>query len=167
MVTEATRRVVWNDLLDVARVTRYAEAMGSRYRLLHHSIRFGLLLAASGSMATFLDVLPNQWRVVFDLAIAVLIVADFMLDGATKIAVLTSTKRECDVLGTEWRELWLDVDLPESTDADIRRRNVDLGQRFGRATSTMDAQVRVNARTNVLSTEAAYKVTQERYAPSR
>ena len=129
-VTEATRRVVWNDLLDVARVTRYAEAMGSRYRLLHHSIRFGLLLAASGSMATFLDVLPNQWRVVFDLAIAVLIVADFMLDGATKIAVLTSTKRECDVLGTEWRELWLDVDLPGGCPADSRKSAATVHSRY-------------------------------------
>ena len=35
MVTEATRRTVWNDLLDVSRVARYAEAMGSRYRARH------------------------------------------------------------------------------------------------------------------------------------
>lgn len=167
MVTEATRRAVWNDLLDVSRVTRYAEAMGSRYRLLHLWIRFGLLLAASGSMATFLDVLSSHWRVGFGLAITALIVADFMLDCATKIAVLGSAKRECGVLESEWRELWLDVDLPESTDAEIRRRNMELVQRFGRATSSMDAQVRVSDRVNVLCTEAAYKVTGELYAPSR
>lgn len=53
MVTEATRRAVWNDLLDVSRVARYAEAMGSQYRVRHLSIHFGLLVAASGSMATF------------------------------------------------------------------------------------------------------------------
>ena len=29
MVTEAIRRAVWNDLLDVSRVARYAEAMAA------------------------------------------------------------------------------------------------------------------------------------------
>ena len=58
MATEATRRAVWNDLLDVSRVARYAEAMGSQYRVRHLFIRLGLLVAASGSMATFLDPPP-------------------------------------------------------------------------------------------------------------
>ena len=94
--------------------------MGAQYRVRHLFIRFGLLVAASGSMATSLDAVGGQWRIGFGLAIAVLIAADFMLDYATKIAVLSSTKRECDVLEAEWRELWLDVDSPESTDAEIR-----------------------------------------------
>ena len=55
MVTEATCREVWNDLLDVSKLARYAQAMGSRYRVRHLFIRFGLLVAASGSMATGRD----------------------------------------------------------------------------------------------------------------
>ncbi len=166
MVTEATRRAVWNDLLDVSRVARYAEAMGSQYRVRHLFIRFGLLVAASGSMATFLDALGGHWRIGFGLAVAALIAADFMLDYATKIAVLSSTKRECNVLEAEWRELWLDVDSPESTDAEIRRRNRELGRQFERATSPMDEQVRVSNRTNVRCTRAAFEVTREQYASS-
>ncbi len=166
MVTEATRRAVWNDLLDVSRVARYAEAMGSQYRVRHLSIRLGLLVAAPGSMATLLDAIGGQWRIGFGLAIAVLIAADFMLDYGTKIAVLSSTKRECNVLEAEWRELWLDVDSPESTDAEIRRRNRELGRQFERATSPMDEQVRVSHRTNVRCTRAAFEVTRERYAAS-
>jgi hypothetical protein len=164
MVTEATRRAVWNDLLDVSRVARYAEAMGSQYRVRHLFIRLGLLVAASGSMATFLDEIEGYWRIGFALAIAALIAADFMLDYATKIAVLSSTKRECNVLETEWRELWLDVDSPGSTDADIRRRSRELLRQFERATSAMDAQVRVGNRTNVRCTRAAFRVTGEQYA---
>ena len=86
MVAEATRRAVWNDLLDVSRVARYAEAMGSQYRVRHLFIRFGLLVAASGSMATFLDVLGGHWRIGFGLAIAALIAADFMLNTAILVA---------------------------------------------------------------------------------
>ena len=89
-----------------------------------------------------------------------------MLDYATKIAVLSATKRECNVLEAEWRELWLDVDSPESTDAEIRRRNRDLVRQFGRATSPMDEQVRVSGRLNVRCTRAAFKVTGEQYATS-
>ncbi len=166
MVTEATRRAVWNDLLDVSRVARYAEAMGSQYRVRHLFIRLGLLVAASGSMATFLDAIGGHWRIGFGLAIAVLIAVDFMLDYATKIAVLNSTKRECNVLETEWRELWLDVDSPESTDAGIRCRNRELLRHFERATAPMDEQVPVSNRTNVLCTRAAFKVTGEQHAAS-
>ncbi len=166
MVTEATRRAVWNDLLDVSRVARYAEAMGSHYRVRHLFIRLGLLVAASGSMATFLDAIGGHWRIGFGLAIAALIAVDFMLDYATKIAVLSSAKRECNVLEAEWRELWLDVDSPESTDAEIRRRNRELVRQFERATSPMDEQVRVSNRANVRCTRAAFKVTGEQYAPS-
>ena len=54
--------------------------MGSQYRVRHLFIRFGLLVAASGSMATFLDALGGHWRLGFGLAIAALIAADFMLD---------------------------------------------------------------------------------------
>ena len=89
-----------------------------------------------------------------------------MLDHATKIAVLSSTKRECNILEAEGRELWLDVDSPESTDAEIRRRNRALGRQFERATSPMDEQVRVSNRTNVRCTTAAFKVTGEQYASS-
>ena len=166
MVTEATRRAVWNDLLDVSRVARYAESMGSQYRVRHLFIRLGLLVAASGSMATLLDAIGGQWRIGSGLAIAVLIAADFMLDYATKIAVLSSTKRECNVLEAEWRELWLDVDSPESTDAEIRRRNRELVRQFERATSPMDEQVRVSHRTNERCTRAAFTITGERYASS-
>ena len=53
----------------------------------------GLLVAASGSMATFLDAIGGQWGIGFGLAIAALIAADFMFDYATKIAVLSSHAR--------------------------------------------------------------------------
>ena len=163
-VTDETRRAVWNDLLDVARVIRYAEDMESRYRFLHGLVRFSLLLSASGSVAAFLEALPADWQLYFGVAIGALVAADFMFDHATKIALLSATKRECQELETEWRQLWLDVDSPASADPGIRQRSVDLGRRFARATMAMDAQVRVNARANERCTEAAYKITAERHA---
>ena len=166
MVTKPVRSIVWGYMLDVSRVTRYAETMGTRHRLRHLIIRFGLLAAASGSVATVVITLPDFWRAVFGIAITVLVVADFMLDDATKIATLDSAKMECDALESDWRELWLDVDAPESVDADIRRRNMELVRRFERVTGPMGAQVRVNQKVNILSAESAYKVACDQYAHS-
>ena len=166
MVAAPVRNVVWGYMLDVSRVARYAEAMGTRYRRQHMLIRSGLLVAASGSVAAVVTEFPDLWRAASGIAITALVVADFMLDYATKIAALDSAKRECDALESDWRELWLDVDAPESTDADIRRRNLELVRRFERVTGPMDAHVPVNQKVNVLSAESAYKVAADQYAPS-
>ena len=166
MVTTPVRSLVWDYILDVSRVTRYAETMGARYRIWHGAIRAGLLVTASGSVATVVITLPDTWRAVFGVAITVFVVADFMLDYATKIATLDSAKMECAALESDWRELWLDVDAPESADADIRRRNMELVRRFERVTGPMSAQVRVNQKVNILSAESAYKVADNQYASS-
>ena len=163
-VTEATRHAVWDEMLDAARMTRYAESMESRYRTLHWIVRFSLLLSASGSAATILGMLPDGWpRLLPNLAIAFLVAWDFMSGYATKIAVLNSAKRECQDLETEWRELWLDVDSPAATDAEVRERNKELSRRLARATSPMDVEVRVHQKINVASTADAYTVTAARH----
>ena len=61
-VTDGTRHAVWSEMLDAARMTRYAEKMESRFRALHAAGRFGLLLSATGSVATILNMLPEQWQ---------------------------------------------------------------------------------------------------------
>ena len=166
MVTTPVRSFVWDYILDVSRVTRYAETMGARYRAWHLVIRAGLFVAASGSVATVVMTLPDHWRAFFGMAITVFVVADFMLDCAAKIATLDYAKMECGALESDWRELWLDVDAPESVDADIRRRNMELVRRFERVTGPMDAQVRVNQKVNILSAESAYKVAGDQYVSS-
>ena len=166
MVTKPVRAIVWLDMLDVSRVTRYAEAMSTRYRVRHLVLRTILFVAASGSVATAVTTLPDFWRAVCGIAIAVIVVADYMLDYATKIAALDSAKRECQALESDWRELWLDVDLPASHDADIRFRNVQLIRRFERVTVPMDTQVPVNQKVNVRSAESAYQVAGNQHASS-
>ena len=163
-VTEGTRHAVWSEMLDAARMTRYAEKMESRFRNRHSAVRFGLLLSATGSVATILNMLPEQWQMIPNLGIAVLVTWDFMSDYGTKIAVLNSARRECQDLETEWRQLWLDVDSATVTDSDIRERNKELSRRLGRATIPMDVHVKVSEKINVATTADAYRVTEDRYA---
>ena len=163
MATRPVRSLVWYSILDVSRVKRYAETMVTRHRQQHLMIRIGLLVAASGSVATVATTIPDFWRAVFGIAITALVVADFMLDEATKIAALNSAKTGCAALESDWRDLWLDVDAPESVDADIRRRNMELVRRFELVTGPMDTQVRVNQKVNIMSAESAYKVAGDQY----
>ena len=163
-VTSGTRHAVWNDMLDASRMSRYAEKTESRYRMRHLSVRFGLLLSATASVTALKDMLPDGWRMLPELAIATLIIFDFLMDYATKIAALNSARRECQSLENDWRDLWQDVDSEHSTDADIRKRNKELLARLDRAVAPMDLLVKVNEKINVATTADAYNVTRDRYA---
>ena len=163
-VTSGTRHAVWNDMLDAARQSRYAEKMESRYRMRHLSVRFGLLLSATASVTALKDLLPEGWRMLPELAIATLIIFDFLMDYATKIAALNSAQRECQALENDWRELWQDVDSPHSAETDIRKRNKELLARLDRAVAPMDVHVKVNEKINIATTADAYRVTRDRYA---
>lgn len=166
MVTEQVRVAVWSCMLDASRVTRYAETMGARYRLRHMLIRFGLLLAASGSVATVVTPLPDLWLAILGIAITALVAADFMFDYATKIATLDFAKSGIAALESDWQDLWLDVNEPGSDDAGIRQRNTELVRQFERVTGPMDSHVGVDQKVNIESAKSAYKVTSDQYAVS-
>ncbi len=163
-VTSSTRHAVWNEMLDAARLSRYAERMESRYRAAQLLMRSGLLLSATASVATLLEALPDAWHVFWNVAIAILIIWDFVMDYATKIAVLNAARRECQLLENDWHDLWQNVDAEGSTDGDIRRQNSDLARRLHRAVAPMDVHVKVSEKINKATTADAYKVTEARYA---
>lgn len=163
-VTTGTRAAVWMGLLDVARVTRYAEIMEIRYRTAHRVVRFGLLLSASASVAAVLDRLPDPWGLVSGVLIAGIIIWDLVTDYATKIAALKTTKRQCQALEDEWRELWRDVDSDRSTDAGIRERHKALLKQFHYFTAPMDEQITVSDKVNEQSAKYAYQVMEHEYA---
>ena len=108
--------------------------------------------------------LPEGWRMLPELALTILIIFDFLMDYATKIAALNSARRECQVLENDWRDLWQDVDSEHAADADIRKRNTELLGRLDRAVAPMDLLVKVNDKINVATTADAYRVMTARYA---
>lgn len=158
-----TRQTVWSNMLDVARNTRYADLMETRYRRMHIGLRFMLLLFATASATEFLDVYLDDHLYVPELLFAGLVVWDFVMDYATRIAVLNSAKRECGLLEARWRELWQDVEIGRVPDEDIRRRNRELFDQMKHATDPMDTIVGTVEKVNVRSTTSAYKVVEDSY----
>ncbi|MCY4634696.1 MAG: hypothetical protein OXG04_09375 [Acidobacteria bacterium] len=139
--------------------------MEIRYRRIHFSLRFMLLLFATASATDFLDVyLVGRWEAAPELVFAGLVIWDFVADYATKIAVLNSAKRGCGPLEARWRELWQDTESHRLPDDEIRRRNSELLNELKHATAAMDTIVGTVEKVNVLSTTNAYKVMEDSYA---
>ena len=175
MVSAQTRNDVWQELLDVARLVRYYEALSDRYRRNHMIVRFLLLAAAVGGIATLLDLLPadrlpaavqkDQLVAVANALVALLVVWDFVSNYAKKAAVLQAISLECSLLDVEWRKLWADVNDGHVSDAEARGKNHGLGRRISEVTGWAgQAGIRESPRLNKKCTKVAYKVMADRYA---
>lgn len=164
MPTAQTRNAVWLNMLDAARVTRYAEVMEARYRRVHLFVRFALLFSASAGAAAVLEVLPQRWALVSSALIASIIIWDLLTDYATKIAALKIAKRLCHVLEDDWRELWRTVDSDQASDEMLLARNAALLKQLHQATAPMDEHVSVVDRANSHAAEYVYAVMKHEHA---
>lgn len=165
MATEQTRNAVWQELLDVARLVRYYEALADRQRRNHLIVRFFLLAAAAGGIAALLDVLPAYVQLAAGGLVALLVAWDFVADYAKKAAVLHAISLECSALEIEWRELWADVNEHDLDDARARRENQRLARRVLEVTGWAGrADIREDRKLNEKCEEAAHRVVADRYA---
>ena len=167
MVSEHTRHDVWRELLDVERLARYYEALTEKHRRRHLTLRILLLLAATSSIASFLEALSPVVQLVAQLvgsiSITVLVVLDFALNEARKTAVLNLIKIECRSLGNEWKSLW--ASLEHIDDDDARRENERLASRLAEVTGWAGhTEVEDDDALNEECERVAYKVISEDYA---
>lgn len=163
MVTEQTRNAIWQELLDVARLVRYYEALSDQHRRNHLIIRFLLLAAAAGGIAALLDLLPAMAQLVAGGVIALLVAWDFVSDYAKKAAILHAISTECSAMEIEWQALWLE--LENISDADARRENTRLSRRIADVTGWAgQADIREDRKLNEECEKAAYLVVTDRYA---
>ena len=167
-VSEQTRNEVWQGFLDAARLGRYYAALSDRHRRNHQRIRFALLVAAAGGISAFLNLLPEDFQWVTEIAsalVAVLVIWDLVSDDAKKAAILHTISVECGDLENQWRDLWSAVDQEDSNDVEIRSRIRKLVDRTLRVTGRAgDSDIREDPRLNRKSAEIAYKVMIDRYA---
>ena len=165
MVSDQTRNAVWQEILDVARLVRYYEALADRHRFRHSMIRFLLLAAAAGGIAALLELLPPVAQLVAGGLVALLVVWDFISNYAKKAAVLHAISLECSYLENEWRELWLDINNGTTDEDDARNRNNRLARRIADVTGWAGhADIRENRKLNEKCEEAAYRVVVDQYA---
>lgn len=167
-VSEQTRNEVWQGFLDAARLGRYYAALSDRHRRNHQLLRFALLVAAAGGISAFLNLLPEGFQWIAELAsalIAAIVIWDLVSDDAKKAAILHTISVECGDLENRWRDLWSAVDQMDSNDAEIRDQVRKLADRTLKVTGRAgDSDIREDQRLNEKSAEIAYKVMSDRYA---
>lgn len=168
MVSDTTRNLVWQDMLDAARLVRYYEKMSSRYSHYDRIIRSALFLSATGIMATVLDVLPQFVKAwgdgVLSGVIVVVLMLDFLADFRGKTELLSVVSTECSELVREWDRLWNDLASWEANDNDIRARNGELDRRITMATARTEGRVPVNEKLNLKCANQTYRMMIGRYA---
>lgn len=152
MVTESTREAVWLALIYSVRWGRYYGALANRHQRRDRIIRSLLLASVMGSVTRFVASLPVRAQAVVGVAVAAVLIADFVLEPARNATLLGLIRDECDQSKGALRELWMD--LPKIDDTEARRRLDDLNRRLLHVTSK--DPVPEDERLDLASTKAAY-----------
>ena len=168
MVSQSTRNTVWQSYLDVARNSRYYEALANRYQWYYRSVRFALLFMVIVSVAVPYTSLshPASW-ILGTLSVgitAILVAVDYVGDFAKKSAVLHGISVEVNRLESDWELLWLEIDDSDAVDSEMRQRNKD----YQRLLMTVEKRageegITIDHKLNQKCTETAYAIMEDRY----
>ena len=168
MVSQSTRNTVWQSYLDVARNSRYYEALANRYQWYYRSVRFLLLFAVIITVAVP-SYLSQPASLIFGavavVLTAILVAVDYVGDFAKKSAVLHGISTEVSHLESDWEMLWLEiVDESDAVDSEMRRRNrgyqrllMRVEERAGEEGITIDNKL------NQKCMEMTYAIMEDRY----
>ena len=167
MVSEDTRRELWQQLADIGRLCRYYAMYADRMQRKHIWVRGALLFASLGGAAALTGVLPNYWGVIQPLAallIAVAVGADYTFDFGEKAKLLHVIALQCRKAEENWHQLWLRANTPEAGDGDMRAENERLVAHVMEVTAWTNVQgITVDERINEKAEETSIRVLLDRY----
>ena len=129
------RHHVWQELLDVARLSRYYEALAERHRIKQSIVSFVLLLSAMTGISSLFEVLPPIAYVISSAAIAIVVVWGFIGNHSRKQALLSLVSQECARLEFEWESLWAEINTYQIDEEEAQRRNRELAERLSEVTA--------------------------------
>ena len=165
MVSNKTRKEVWEGLLDAASLGHYFEARTKKYQYLYKWTRLVLIAPAIGGVGALLNWIPADYQLIPSGVLGLLVAWDFIADYAKKVAVLNSISLECSRLENEWSKLWLSMDDDDANEKDIRDKNRELSNTLteGTARATL-VGVELDKKLHSKCEKLAFKVTGDRYA---
>ena len=162
-VSDHARNFIWQEFLDVARCTRYYDALAQRYRQYTVIVRFALSLASTGALIGLLNVVPTPVSLVATAMIGALAILDLIWNPGEKANLLTAASHSLASMETEYRSLWENVQAERISDADAERLLRAFRAMFRSATSNIS--VGTDARLNERCAEDTYAAEVARYAP--
>ncbi len=169
MVSAKVRNKVWQDLLDLTRVSLYFDALYRRYRLRDLTIRIVLAFAGLGVLSPLVELIPANF-LVFVLGLCgsiviVVAVGDLVFDPAGKRTTLRGVERSVKMYETQLRHLWerVEAGVEKEDEATLNQSSEILRQ----AQESAEAlSLHTDSKLNRKCTEEAYKLEMDRYGPA-
>lgn len=162
MTTQKTYNLVWQDMLDLERCSRYYLALLEQQLKRFHVLRFALTIAAAAELLFVFGLFIEQFYVTVAAGIIVLsVLIERYFDFTHKIALLKVINMQLTELQSEWNKLW--GDCPEISDQEARNRNNLLKQKVTYI-SNLSMDITEDEKLNQKCTKIAYKVMAEKYA---
>ena len=169
MVSTSTRNLIWQLLLDAARLSRYYEELLSKFLLRKKVIDFSLLISATVSVITALGILPTwvpMW--VYPLssaAIAILVVYGFVADYTKKVSVLHSITVGCSDLHNQTEFLWADMQEAHIEEDEAIAECKRIGNRLDEVINwSVLVEIRKDEELNEACANTAYSIIADKYA---
>ena len=128
-IPDVVRTSVWEDFYNADYYARYFSMMAGKYRTRHHCLRFALLaliLIEATVITLAVPILSSPWDVLLVVAISAAIVLLTALDAvhnyATHSARLAVVGDEYQILCSEWRELWISIEIGSVDVEEVQNR---------------------------------------------
>ncbi len=166
IVSDITRKAVWDTLCDLEWQTRYYRAMADRRQRIHRWVRLALLvgIAVEGGILYGGTLYPWLFYVgiVGGLALAGLTVWDALCNYARDVAECRLAAETCGMLMDDTDALWRKIETDRIDEAEVE---ATLGYiRRWRDNATQRVDLEVNHSLNLASAEAANTEMVNRYA---
>lgn len=161
MVSERTSDMVWNQVVDIKRLSRYWGAVASNMGRWHKWRMIVLLLPTTGAIVSLLQVLPGWMVLAVNALFAVLACWTVIGNPTERVVIVQEVSRRCHDLELKVEALWRDLD--QLDDVQARRLADDLDREINHTTTRLIG-IRIDNALNELCEADANRAIRHEYA---
>ena len=162
-VTEHTKDRLWQDMLDLARLTRYYEFQTNDLTRNHRIARLMLLVGAGATLTLAVGDLPAWVGVSGSAILLVTTAVEFIWDWGTRASLSHAINLECCVIEKDYEDLWSRVSTGQVDEAECLQRVNQFSLRVIAAAALISG---TNKKINERAFEVAKEVLAKKWSPS-
>ena len=166
IVSDITRKAVWDTLCDLEWQMRYYRAMADRRQRIHRWVRLALLVGVAVEGGILYGGTLYPWLfyvgIAGGLALAGLTVWDALCNYARDVAVCRLAAETCSLLMDDADALWRKIETDRIEEAEVEEILGYIRRWWDQATLRVDLEV--DHALNLASAESAYGEVVNRYA---
>ncbi|MDE0280428.1 MAG: hypothetical protein OXN16_05010 [Gammaproteobacteria bacterium] len=162
-VSETTRKMVWDNLVECSRLARYWGGLGEKMRKWHNGFRAFLGISAAISLIPALaSGIPWQIGAFGAVGILVALIWEYVKDYGAQAQTLLGIRKHLGDILDDYRILWDEIENHEIGADDARERSLALERKISGVLEGID--MTTDEKLNRKSQKDAYKWEANRYA---